>query len=95
MHGAYALEDIDDDLDSGDDSDIWELDATWYPCRNLSLGTGYTYTDLDDVEQEDFRVFGEYFITDDVAVGLAYTESEIDDIDFERETYAFSARFRF
>lgn len=97
LHGAYGVTDVDDDEEFGDDDDIdvYELDATWYPCRNLGIGAGYRNTDDDGAEFEEYFAAADYFITKDVSVGVAYTEGEFEDSDVETDSWVFTARARF
>lgn len=99
LHAAYGFVDVDDDgefsSDDNDDIDVYELDGTWYICRNFGLSAGYRNTDFQAEELEEYFGGAEYFITDDVSVGVAYTEGEIEDSDIETDSFVFTANVRF
>ena len=97
LHGAYGVTDIDDDeeFSDNDDVDVYELDATWYICKNFGIGAGYSNTEDAGEELEQYIAYAEYFITDSVSVGLAYTEAEVEDTDFETDSYVFQVSARF
>jgi len=91
LHAAYGFVNVED----RDDIDIYELDGTWYICRNLGIGAGYRNTDDDGLELEEYGVSAEYFITPSVAVTLAYNEGEIEDTDIETDSYLVGVTARF
>lgn len=97
LHAAYGVTDIDDDEDFSDseDVDVYEVDATWYVCKHLGLGIGYSNTEDAGEELEQYFASAEYFISDSIAVGVAYTEAEVEDTGFETDSYLLTLSARF
>jgi len=91
VHAAYGFVDVE----NRDDIDIYEIDGTWYICRDFGIGAGYRNTDDDGLELEEYGVFAEYFITPGVAVTLEYVEGEIEDTYVETDSYLIGVRARF
>jgi hypothetical protein len=91
LHAAYGLVDLDDN----DDIDIYELDATWYICRNLGIGAAIRNTEQDGQEIEEYGVSGEYFINEQVAFSVSYFEGEFDDTNFETDSFMVGITARF
>lgn len=91
VHAAYGFVDVE----NNDDIDIYEIDGTWYICRDLGIGAAYRLTDDDGLELEEYGVSAEYFITEQVAVTVSYFEGEIDDADLETDSFLVGVRARF
>ncbi len=73
FRGAYAY----NDPDGGDDFDIFNAGATWYPCKTFGIGADYTFTEQpngDDIDS--FGVSAQYFLTNSVSVSLNYNQEE-------------------
>ena len=62
---------------------------------SLGFGVGYVQKDSDEVDLERWSVFGQWFVTDKVALALGYTNEQENDIDYEADAIMFTADVRF
>lgn len=83
------------DPDGGDDADLFNASAIWYPCKTLGIGASYTYAEEDGDDTDGFGIQAEYFLTNSVAVSLSYDEVETDGSgdDTDVTTLSLMARF--
>jgi hypothetical protein len=83
------------DPDQGDEVNVFSVDGTYYVNNSLGFGVSYALADSDDTDLEDWSLYSEWFINEQVAVSLAYTESEDDKTGVESDAIVISARVRF
>ena len=83
------------DLDEGDDIDIYQLGATYYLNNSLGFGASYLNTEENSLELEQYSVFAEWFINEQVAATIEYQDAEFDDSDIDADAIIFGARVRF
>ena len=65
------------DLDEGDDIDIYQLGATYYLNNSLGFGASYLNTEENSLELEQYSVFAEWFINEQVAATIEYQDAEL------------------
>lgn len=83
------------DPDDADEIDLWNLGATFYFNRNISVNANYSLADSNEVELENWSIGAEWFINNQVAVSLSYLEAEEDENNLEADGFVISGRFRF
>ncbi|MCR9104529.1 MAG: putative porin [Gammaproteobacteria bacterium] len=92
LGGGYVYSETDD---GGNDRDTYFVEATWYPCKNLGIGGGYSLADGEFGDTDIYSIGAEYFITEHAAVSLSYLSEEVDDTDLESDVYRVGVNFRF
>ena len=100
VEANYGMVNVDD----ADDVDIYNISGTWYVSHDLGFGASFGRFDGFDglidaggsgLEVDQYSVFGEWFITRNIAANLAYTYGEVDDTDIESNAITLGARVRF
>lgn len=83
------------DSNFASDVDLYTVGATYYVNDNLGFGGSYSLADSNDTEVDQFTVFGELWVNEQVSVSLGYTEVEVDGSDVESDAVIFAVTGRF
>lgn len=78
-----------------DDVDLYSLGGTYYINNNLGFGAEFARLDSNVVELDQWTLFSELWVTEQVSVTLAYTEVEEDDSDSESDAIILAVTGRF
>lgn len=78
-----------------DDVDLYSIGGTYYVNNTLGFGGEFSRLDSNEAEVNQWTVFSELWVTEQVGITLAYTEVEEDDSDAESDAIILAVVGRF
>lgn len=83
------------DSNFADDINLYTVGATYYFNNNLGIGGSYSLADSDDVEVDQYSVFGEMWVNEQISVTLGYTAVDEDASSAESDAIILAVTGRF
>lgn len=83
------------DNDNLDNADIWAVAGTYYFNKYFGIGASYELEDSDDIEDDRWQFYADWFITKKVALSLVYndTSDDVSKADTDAVTFAIRTKF--